>query len=144
MGMKAPRFSSVELRVQAIASREASNQLLRVLWGRFRKAYEEYPRWQALALWVEAVIGTERRPPSPLSATLTSIVPVSSRGARDQNNPNPLRPFELDGASRYVSRLHADAEVRNRSAATVTDIWQARHNSGSSRPVLRTDLQTCS
>src|ERR1700747_3208158 len=141
--MKAPRFSSVELRVQAIASREANNQLLSVPRGRFRKAYEEYPRWQALALWVEAVIGTERRPPSSLLATLKSIVPVSSRGARDQNNLNAWRPFELDGASRRVSRLHADAEVRNRSAATVTDIWQARHNSGSSRPVLRTALQAC-
>jgi hypothetical protein len=81
-GMKAPRFSSFELRVQAIASREANNQLLRVTWDRFRMAYEEYPRWQALALWVEAVIGTERRPPSSLLATLKSIVPVSSRGAR--------------------------------------------------------------
>lgn len=28
---------------------------MRVPWQRFRKAYEEYPRWQALALWAHAI-----------------------------------------------------------------------------------------
>jgi hypothetical protein len=47
------RFSKTELKVQGIARRRADDQLLRVPWGRFRSAYEEYPRWHALALWVQ-------------------------------------------------------------------------------------------
>src|SRR6185312_6116058 len=69
-GMKAARFSSVELRVQAIASRAAHSQLLRVPWGRFRRAYDEYHRWQALALWGEAVVGKGTHGHSSLLATL--------------------------------------------------------------------------
>src|ERR1700756_5136902 len=94
-GMKAPRFSRVELRVQAIASREANNQLLSVPRGRFRKAYEEYPRWQALALWGEAVIGTERRPPSSLLATLKKHCPgFIERRSRSQQSER-LETFRI-------------------------------------------------
>lgn len=53
--MERPQFSSLELRTQARARRIASEQLLRVPWNRFRKAYEEYPRWHGLWLWVEAM-----------------------------------------------------------------------------------------
>jgi len=143
-GMKAPRFSSVELRVQGIASRETNNQLLRVPWGRFSQGLRGVSPlgkcWRSGARPSLERSAAHLRRSWQLSR---SIVPVSSSGARDHNNPNAWRPCELDGASRRVSRLHADAEVRNRSAATVTDIWQARHNSGSSRPVLRTALQAC-
>jgi hypothetical protein len=51
--MKAPRFSSIELKVEGMARRKANHQLLRVPWGRFRGAYDAYPRWQGLALWGE-------------------------------------------------------------------------------------------
>jgi hypothetical protein len=69
-GMKAPRFSLAELKVRAIASRRANQQLSRVPWRRFRRAYEEYPRWQAFALWSRAVIATEGHAPSGLVKTL--------------------------------------------------------------------------
>ena len=74
-GMKAPQFSHAELKVRAIASRRANAQLLRVPWRRFRRAYEEYPRWQSLALWSGAIIAVEGRVPSTLLTTLQEQCP---------------------------------------------------------------------
>ncbi len=74
-GMKAPRFSPAELKVRAIASRRANQQLLRVPWRRFRRAYEEYPRWQAFALWSRAVIATEGHASTGLVKTLRARCP---------------------------------------------------------------------
>jgi hypothetical protein len=58
--MKQPRnkseFSKTELRVRAVASRRANDQLLRVPWTKFWRAYEEYPRWHALALWTQGIV----------------------------------------------------------------------------------------
>jgi hypothetical protein len=51
--------TKLERRVQGIARQRAMKQLLRIPWKRFQKAYEEYPRWEALALWVRAVVDTE-------------------------------------------------------------------------------------
>lgn len=53
--MERPRFSSTALNAQARARRVANEQLLRVPWGQFRKAYHAYPRWHGLWLWVEAI-----------------------------------------------------------------------------------------
>ncbi|PYY03196.1 MAG: hypothetical protein DMG69_32955 [Acidobacteria bacterium] len=88
--MKAPRFSSLELRVQAIARRQANNQLLRVPWSRFRRAYEEYPRWQALALWGEAVSGTEDHAPSSVLATVKKRCPGFLEGSAQPQHSGPL------------------------------------------------------
>ena len=73
--MKASRFSYAELTVRTIAMRRANAQLLHVPWPRFRRAYEEYPRWQCLALWSRAVIATEGRVPSTLLTTLQECCP---------------------------------------------------------------------
>lgn len=101
--MKAPRFSSVELRVQAIANREATKQLLRVPWGRFRRAYDEYPRWQALALWGEAVLGTGTRGHSSLLATLNKYCPgyVVGRSRLRQCEPLALNLLEWVHTQRF-------------------------------------------
>lgn len=69
------RFSNIELKVQEAARRKASSQLLRVPWSRFRKAYETYPRWQALALWGEAIIRVTGYAPRPLLATIAAHCP---------------------------------------------------------------------
>lgn len=74
-GLKASRSSHAELKVRAIATRRANAQLLSVPWRRFRRAYEEYPRWQCLALWSRAVIATEGRIPSTLLTTLQECCP---------------------------------------------------------------------
>ncbi len=73
--MNKPRFSNAELKVQAIARRRANNQLMRVPWTDFRKAYEEYPRWHALVLWVQAVMVTQDAIPSGLVADLQKRCP---------------------------------------------------------------------
>ena len=70
-----PRFSKAELKVQAVARRRANNQLMRVPWTDFRKAYEEYPRWQALVLWVHAVMVTQDVIPSWLVTDLQKRCP---------------------------------------------------------------------
>lgn len=46
--------TKLERRVQGIARRRTTKQLMPVPWARFHKAYEEYLRWEALALWVRA------------------------------------------------------------------------------------------
>ena len=69
-GAKKQRFSKAELKVQAMARRRANSQLMRVPWTRFCRAYEEYPRWQALVLWVQAIIGAQDGIPSWLVADL--------------------------------------------------------------------------
>jgi hypothetical protein len=142
-GMKAPRFSSVELRVQAIASRETNNQLLRVPWGRFRKAYEEYPR---LASAGAPGRGRHWNGAPPTFVALGNSQEALSRFYRAAlaiTTIRTLRPFELDGAGGAIPDYMRMPEVRNRSAATMADIWQACHSSGSSRPVLCTALQAC-
>jgi len=74
-GTKAPRFSNAELNVRGIASRRANRQLSRVPWRRFRSAYEEYPHWQAFALWSRAVLASEGHVPSGLVTTLRERCP---------------------------------------------------------------------
>jgi hypothetical protein len=88
--MKAPRISRVELRVQALASRRANSQLLRVPWRRFRRAYEEYPSWQALALWGRAVVATEGRAPSGLLPTFRERCPGFIEGEAPSQEPELL------------------------------------------------------
>jgi len=94
--MKAPRFSTAELKVRAIASRRANKQLLLVQWRRFRRAYEEYPRWQAFALWGRAVIATEGRAPSWLLATLRERCPRFIEDAASSQQPELLAFHLLD------------------------------------------------
>jgi hypothetical protein len=101
-GTKTPRFSRVELSVQTRASREATGQLLRVPWNRFRRAYEEYPRWQALALWAEAVIGAKGHVPSSVLATLKKHCPGFVEARSDlQSEPLALHSLKWAHTQRF-------------------------------------------
>lgn len=71
-----PTFSKAELKVQAIAKRRANDQLLRVPWTKFRKAYEEYPRWHALALWVQGIVTMQDSVPPWLVTELGKHCPA--------------------------------------------------------------------
>jgi len=101
--MKTPRFSRIELKVQDMARRKASRQLLRVPWGRFRRAYDEYPRWQALALWGEVVLGTGTRGHSSLLATLNKHCPgfFGGRSRSRQSEPLALNLLEWVHTQRF-------------------------------------------
>jgi len=94
--MKAPRFSSIELKVEGMARRKANHQLLRVPWSRFCRAYDEYPRWQGLALWGELVAGTGARGQSSVLATINKHCPgfVEGRSRLQQSTPLGLQLLE--------------------------------------------------
>ncbi len=101
--MKAPRFSRIELKVHGMARRKANHQLLRVPWGTFRRAYEEYPRWQALALWGEAILGTGPPGHSSLLAALNKRCPgfVAGRSQLRQSEPLALNLLEWVHTQRF-------------------------------------------
>src|SRR5260370_826322 len=70
------RPTKFERTVQGIARRRATKQLMQVPWDSFHKSYEEYLCWEALALWVRAVVETEGSAPSWLVATIKKRCPT--------------------------------------------------------------------
>jgi len=84
------QFSKVELRAQALASRQAKKQLLQVPWNRFRKAYEEYPQWQGLSLWIRAVVSTKGHASTELLKTLRERCPSFLESEESRREPNLL------------------------------------------------------
>jgi hypothetical protein len=103
--MRDGKFSKSELKVQAIARRRANAQLVRVPWSRFRKAYEEYPRWQALALWIQAVIAAQESVPSWLIDDLRKRCPSFIAHEANSNEPKlmGLRLLEWAHNQEYAS-----------------------------------------
>ena len=85
-----PKYSTAELKVHSVARRRANLQLMRIPWARFRRAYEEYPRWQGLALWSRTVIDAEGRAPSELLRTLQEHCPGFLEGEALPCEPNLL------------------------------------------------------
>lgn len=75
MGNKS-KFSKTELRVRDVASRRANNQLLGVPWAKFQRAYEEYPRWHALALWTQGIVAELDSVPSWLVMEIQKHCPA--------------------------------------------------------------------
>jgi hypothetical protein len=67
--------TKLERRVQAIARRQATRQLMRVPWDRFREADLAYPRWHAFTLWTQAIVAAEGRAPSWLGAIVRKRCP---------------------------------------------------------------------
>ena len=89
-------FSKTELKVRAIARRRANAQLVRVPWSRFRKAYDEYPRWQALALWIQAVIEVRDSAPSWLTEHLRKRCPGFLQHKASSPEPTAMGPHLLE------------------------------------------------
>jgi hypothetical protein len=63
---------------------------MQVPWDRFHKAYEEYIRWQAFALWARAVAELEGGAPSWLEAILRKRCPGFTEEAARSSKPEPL------------------------------------------------------
>ena len=99
--MSDDRFSKSELKVRAIARRRANLQLLRVPWSRFQKAYEEYPRWQALALWIEAIIAARDSVPSWLKDDLRKHCPSFVEHEANSNEPKAMGLHLLEWAHNH-------------------------------------------
>lgn len=90
------RPTKLEQRVQGMACRRATKQLMRVRWDRFHKAYKEYPRWEALALWVRAIVEIEGSAPSWLAAVLKKRCPGFIKSESLLHEPG-LLAFHLRG-----------------------------------------------
>jgi hypothetical protein len=88
--MKTAKFTNLERRVGHIASQGARRQLMQVPWDRFRKAYEEYIRWQAFVLWARAIVELEGRVPSWLEAILRKRCPGFAAEAAYSNKTELL------------------------------------------------------
>jgi hypothetical protein len=69
------RPGKAERRVQALARRRATRQLLRVPWDRFSKAQQEYLDWEDFSLWVRAIVESEGRVPAQVSRILQERCP---------------------------------------------------------------------
>lgn len=70
-----PQGLSAQSRLLTFASCNASKQLFRLPWSRFRESYDRYPRWQALGLWAEATVRIAGYAPRPMLTTLTQHCP---------------------------------------------------------------------
>ncbi len=79
---KLPAF---ERNAQESARRRANVQLMRVPWAKFRKAYEEYPHWQGLALWAQLIVATQSGVPAWLVTELRRRCP----GLIEEESANP-------------------------------------------------------
>jgi hypothetical protein len=88
--MKRAKFTKLERRVGHIASQRARRQLMQVPWDRFRKAYEEYIRWQAFVLWARAIVELEDGAPSWLEAIVRKHCPGSTEEVAHSNTPELL------------------------------------------------------
>ena len=95
------KFSKSELKVRAIARRRANAQLLLVPWSRFQKAHEEYPRWQALALWIQAVSAAQDSVPSWLIDELRKRCPGFIEHEASSTEPNVLSLDLLEWAHNH-------------------------------------------
>lgn len=80
-------FSKTELKAGAAASRRANDQLLLVPWPRFRRAYEEFPRWHALALWTQGIVAMLDDVPSWLVVGLRKQCPAFME--QEARSPEP-------------------------------------------------------
>jgi hypothetical protein len=92
--MKTAKFSKLETKVRDITARWAYRQLISVPWLRFHTAYEKYIRWHGFALWVRAVVESERSTPSWLAAILQKRCPGFTIEAARSNKTGPLS-FDL-------------------------------------------------
>lgn len=103
---KEHRFSPTEMKAQAMARRRAETQLMRVPWSKFRKAYEEYPRWHALNLWTHAIIASQGEIPSWLIADLRKRCPglTSLEGPRPESLDLRLSEWARNQKFGYAKR----------------------------------------
>lgn len=88
------KFTKLERRIRDIASRRARRQVMQVRWDRFHRAYEEYIRWQAFALWARAVVEVEGCAPPWLKAILRKRCPGFAEEAA-RSSKAELLGFEL-------------------------------------------------
>ena len=83
------------LRVQELARRRATRQLLPVPSDRFSLARQEYLDWESFSLWVRAVVGTEGRVPVWMTPVLRKRCPGFLEHARQCQSAHPKKPLHI-------------------------------------------------
>lgn len=134
------RFARAELRVHALAKRQARKQLLRIPWRRFNAAYEEYPRWQGLALWSRSILAGESPAPSLLVKTLREQCPGLMEAEASSREPRLLgfrllewihqRVFGYAQRQGWLEALTFYG-VRHPSSRAAWAFWEKCENEGS-------------
>jgi hypothetical protein len=69
------RPGKAERRVQELARRRATRQLLRVPWDRFFQAQQKYLGWEAFSLWVRMIVEAHGRAPASIYGILQARCP---------------------------------------------------------------------
>ena len=69
------RAGKLERKVQELARRRATRQLLRVPSDRFARAQQKYLHWESFSLWVRAIVEAEGGVPSWINRTLQERCP---------------------------------------------------------------------
>ena len=90
-----------ESRVQELARRRATRQLLRVPLERFSQARRDYLGWEAFSLWIRAIVEAEGRVPGSICRVLQQRCPgfmeheaQGPKAHRKQAAPLPLLLLE--------------------------------------------------
>jgi hypothetical protein len=89
------RPGRAERRVQEAARRRASRQLLRVSSDRFSQARQEYLDWEALSLWVRAIVDAEGRVPAQVSRNVQERCPGFLKYETQYRETHPKRASPL-------------------------------------------------
>ena len=82
-------------RIQELARRHATKQLLRVPWDRFSQARQEYLGWESFSLWIRAVVGTEGHVPPWMTPVLSERCPGFLEHARLCQLAHPKKPLHI-------------------------------------------------
>jgi hypothetical protein len=91
------RPSNNERRVQELARRRATRQLLRVSSERFSQAQQEYLDWESFSLWVRAIVEAEGGVPSWIKRVLQERCPrfLEFEGRCRAAHPKQTAPLSL-------------------------------------------------
>src|SRR5208282_5828422 len=89
------RPGKAERRVQELARRRATRQLLQVSWDRFFQAQQEYLGWEAFSLWVRAIVEAQGRVPASIYETLQERCPGFLEYEKECRETHPKRASPL-------------------------------------------------
>lgn len=93
--LKQWRPGKAERRVQGLARRRATRQLLRVPLDRFSRVQQEYLEWESFSLWVGAIVDAEGRVPAQVSRIVEERCPGFLKYETQYRETHPKRASPL-------------------------------------------------
>lgn len=91
------RPAPAEQRIQGVACRRATRQLLRVSPDRFKRAVGEYLEWEAFSFWIRAIMDSSRHPPACVMEALQKRCPgfLRNEQAEPKRRQSDYPPLSL-------------------------------------------------